>query len=165
MLEGEQLGGPTSAWEYELLENMVAQKLGLSLVTLRDACDKYDKAVKFSDFPSGFIKSKNMYLTSKYEALIRDLYIPSPPVTKIDTLPTEALTDPAVQISADGKEQTKSKSGADAESVSTSDSRSVSTTGSKKKKRAKKKTKSSKSAEGSVKQAGDGLSKDRPSSA
>ncbi len=124
MLQGTQLPGPTTSDEYYLLEHYVADTLGLPLMQLRLVCEQYDIATEFSQFPTGYIDKKNMLLDCPYEALIRDLYIQGPPCSKLENpLPTEALSQPAVQNFQSKNVQEEKQEEPDSESQRTQSSR------------------------------------------
>jgi hypothetical protein len=141
MLEGAQMPQPETDEEVEILYSYVAETLGISLGVLRRVCKMYDDAEDFSQFPQGYIKVDNIYLNCEYEALIRDLYIPGPTVSKfVNNLPTEsdksAVQNPPEQPTS--KDEAKSIKSSEASSVKSASSSSVKTSGSKAKKRRKK---------------------------
>jgi len=98
MLGDTQMPGPLTEEEFMICETYVCETLEISLGDLRAVCALYDHAETYKDFPSGYIKADNMFLSSPYEALLRDCYIPGPPQSKlVDHLPAESLLDTAAQ--------------------------------------------------------------------
>lgn len=151
MLDGDQLPGPQSSEEYDVLECYACDALGISLGTLREVCFRYDSAESFEDFPSGYIEKQNIFLACGFEALIRDLYIPGPSVENLaDTVPTETPTS-AVQNLSNNVNQKKEKSSETSScisSASTGDCSSSSKDSSKTKASRKKRTKANKAGHG-----------------
>ena len=171
MLEGTSLPSVSDANELLLVESWTCKVLGISLTTLRRACAAYDNAKSFAEFPAGYITNGNTLLSCKYEVLIRDLYIPGQSEVKfIDHLPTESLHANGCTISKqdDNKKTNSTNAGPDGACSSSSSTSETSSICSKDSQEAKSKGTKGKRPYRKKKspaiQAGDGISKVRPSS-
>ncbi len=169
MLEGTSMPSVRDDLSLDLAEHWISGMLGLSITSLRDVCEAYDKATSFEEFPTGYIQNGNTLMDCKYEVLVRDLYIPGRKEVKfLDHLPTESLQANGCTISKQDEqkkdETNQGPSGSTTCSSTPSETSSVSSAketapkekGAKGKRPRKKRTPPVKG--------GDGLSKSGPSS-